>query len=50
MGDACPIPVKKIGVQDHFGEVGTMPYLKEKYGMTAGDIAEAVRAAIALKK
>ena len=48
--EACPIPVKRIGVQDHFGEVGTMPYLKEKYGMTAGDIAKAVRAAIELKK
>ena len=48
--EACPIPVKRIGVQDHFGEVWTMPYLKEKYGMTAGDIAKAVRAAIELKK
>ena len=48
--DAFPIPVKKIGVQDHFGEVGTMSYLKEKYGMTPADIAKAAKAAIALKK
>ena len=48
--DAWPIPVKRIGVQDHFGEVGTMPYLKEKYGMTPKDIAAAAKAAIAMKK
>ena len=29
--DSCPVPVKKIGVQDHFGEVGTLSYLQEKY-------------------
>jgi len=48
--DAYPIPVKKIGVVDHFGEVGKMDYLMKKYGMTCEDIAAAAKAAIALKK
>lgn len=47
--DSCPVPVKKIGVQDHFGEVGTLAFLQEKYHMTAKDIAEAAKAAIAMK-
>jgi len=45
-----PIPVKKIGVTDHFGEVGKMDYLMQKYGMTCENIAAAAKAAIALKK
>ncbi len=48
--DCCPVPVKKIGVQDHFGEVGTLAYLQEKYHMTACDIVEAAKAAIAMKR
>ena len=48
--DCYPVPVKKIGVQDHFGEVGTLAYLQEKYHMTACDIVEAAKAAIAMKK
>ena len=45
-----PVPVKKVGVMDHFGEVGLTPYLKEKYGLTAKDIIAAAKAAIAMKK
>ncbi|MBR5869228.1 MAG: transketolase family protein [Clostridia bacterium] len=48
--DNYPVPVKKVGVQDHFGEVGTLSYLQEKYHMTAKDIVEAAKAAIAMKK
>lgn len=45
-----PVPVKKVGVMDHFGEVGLTPYLKEKYGLTAKDIIAAAKVAIAMKK
>ena len=48
--DNCPIPVKKIGVQDHFGEVGTLSYLQEKYHMTAKDLVEDATAAIDMKR
>lgn len=45
-----PVPVKKVGVMDHFGEVGLTPYLKEKYGLTAKDIIAAAKVAIAMKR
>lgn len=44
-----PVPMKRIGVKDHFGEVGTKEFLMEKYGMTASDIAKAVREVIKRK-
>lgn len=40
-----PMKVEKIGVQDRFGEVGKMPYLKEVMGMTTNDVIEAIRRA-----
>lgn len=46
----CRVPLEKIGVQDHFGEVSFMPYLKQKYGMMAQDIANAAKKAIEEKK
>lgn len=50
LGEKCPVPVKKVGVKDHFGEVGLTPYLKEKYGLTTKDIVIAAKAAIEMKK
>ena len=44
-----PVPMKRIGVKDLFGEVGTKEFLMEKYGMTARDIAKAVREVIKRK-
>ncbi|MGI6669558.1 MAG: transketolase family protein [Acetivibrionales bacterium] len=44
-----PVPIEMIGIHDHFGEVGKMPYLKEKYHMTAKDIAAAATRALARK-
>lgn len=41
--EQCPVKLKRIGVQDHFGEVGKMPFLMEKYKMTAEDIVKAVK-------
>ena len=38
-----------IGVGQRFGEVGPMSYLKEQFGLTAEDIAEKARRAIARK-
>lgn len=45
-----PVPIKAIGVQDHFGEVAKMDYLKKKYHMTAEDIVKAAKEAIAMKR
>ena len=44
-----PSPVVPVGIQDCFGEVGFMPYLKEKLHMQASDIAAAARKAVRLK-
>ena len=32
------IPVGAVGVEDRFGEVGKLPYLKETMGLTAENI------------
>ncbi|MGI6153327.1 MAG: transketolase family protein [Christensenellaceae bacterium] len=50
VGETCPVPVKRIGIKDHFGEVGPVDFLKEKFGLTAKDIVSAVKAAVAAKK
>ncbi len=39
-----PVPVRRVGVTDHFGEVGTTDFLKKKYHLMAEDIADAARA------
>ena len=48
--EECPVPVKAIGINDHFGEVARMDYLLKKYKMTAEDIAEAAVDVIKKKK
>lgn len=48
--EECPIPVKAIGVQDHFGEVAKLDYLKKKYHMTAEDIVAAAKEAVSKKR
>lgn len=44
-----PVPVQRVGVKDHFGEVGLTDFLKEKYGLTSKEIVLAVNKAISLK-
>lgn len=46
--NAC-VPMKRIGITDHFGEVGKMPFLKEKYKITSNDIADAIKSVIKRK-
>ena len=49
LGTSCPVPVERVGVQDRFGEVGPIDYLKETLGLTPRHIAEAVKRAITRK-
>ena len=42
LSENFPAPLRSIGVKDHFGEVGKIPYLKETYNMTTSDIINAV--------
>lgn len=39
---ALSIPLRKIGVNDCFGQVGSMKYLKQTYGLTAGHIQSVI--------
>lgn len=50
LGENCPTIMKRVGVRDHFGEVGFTDYLQEKYGLKARNIAEAAREVTGLKK
>lgn len=43
------LPVCAVGVQDRFGEVGKMPYLREALGMRVEDVIAAAKRAAALK-
>lgn len=48
--DEYPVPVKRVGINNRFGEVGPVDYLKKQYGLTAEDIAAAAKEVIKLKK
>lgn len=50
LAEHCPIPMERVGVRDIFGEVGPTPWLKERFGLTASDIAEKVRVVIKRKQ
>jgi transketolase len=43
------IPLKRVGIKDRFGQSGTIEELKAEYGITAHDIATAVRDVIKRK-
>ena len=43
------VPVCAVGVQDRFGEVGKIPYLREVMGLTVENIVETAKKAVSLK-
>ena len=48
--EECPVPMKRIGIQDRFGESAADPEdLYRDNHMTVADIVEAVKAQIARK-
>ena len=44
-----PAPVEMVGVQDEFGEVGPVDYLRERFGLTDENIVAAVHRVLARK-
>jgi transketolase len=44
-----PVPVKRVGVKDEFGQSGTVEELKQAYGLSAKHVAEAVKMAVKQK-
>ncbi|WP_138263299.1 transketolase family protein [[Clostridium] hylemonae] len=49
VGETCPVPVVKHGVEDVFGHSGTAEALMVKYGLTPEKLAAKAKEAIALK-
>lgn len=41
--ESCPVPVKKVGIQDVFGESGPAAKLIEKYGLDGKSVYETVK-------
>jgi len=50
VSSAYPVPIKRVGVKDRFGESGEPDELFKAFGLTADDIVKAVRAAVKMKK
>ena len=45
----CPVPVRRIGVNDEYGHSGPAAALLQQFGLCAGHIAEVTRAAVQQK-
>ncbi len=45
----CPVPLGRVGIGDTYGEVGTLPYLMERFRLRACDIAQTAKETIARK-
>lgn len=50
LAEGKPAPLERVGVKDHFGQVGKAPYLMGVFGITHADIAKAARKALARKR
>ena len=48
--ETYPVPVVRVGVNDSYGRSGKVPELLEIYGLTAQNIADSAKRAIAMKK
>ena len=42
----CPVPVRRVGVRDVFGQSGTVEELKETYQISAGHVVKAVESVL----
>ena len=49
LAENVPTPMERIGAQDTFGEVGELPYLEERFGLTPPYIVEKAKRVIARK-
>lgn len=50
LSEELPTPMKRVGMQDHFGESGTPDELFEHFGLTGAHIAMAAHSLLAKKK
>ena len=49
VGESCPVPVVRVGVEDSYGRSGQVPELLEIYGLTAKNIAAKAKLAVSKK-
>ncbi|MFP4077578.1 MAG: transketolase family protein [Candidatus Izemoplasmataceae bacterium] len=49
LGENHPTPMERVGIKDHFGEVGKKDFLMEKFGLKAKNIVEAAKKAVSRK-
>lgn len=49
LAEGRPVPLERVGVKDHFGQVGKAPYLMSVFGIAPADVARAARKALARK-
>lgn len=49
VSEEVPVPVLRVGVEDRFGQTGSVDFLREEYGLTAKAIVEKVKHAIVCK-
>jgi len=50
VGQACPVPVVRVGVADRFAESGPYPDLLDRYGLAVEAIVGAAKAAFVMKR
>lgn len=50
LAEHCPVPVRRVGLADTFGESGRPEELLRKYGLTADRIVSAVREVMACRR
>lgn len=50
VSEEYPVPVERVGIEDKFGQVGSVDYLKETYGITYEDIVQKSLSIIERKK
>ncbi len=49
LGCECPTPMRKVAVDDEFGEVGTEAYLRERFKLTPEEVVAKVKEVMEMK-
>ncbi|HEX7548979.1 MAG TPA: transketolase C-terminal domain-containing protein [Candidatus Methylomirabilis sp.] len=49
LGEACPVPLRRVGIRDEFGTSGPLEEILSQYGLTAEAVCEAARSALKAK-
>lgn len=47
--EECPVPMRRVGVKERYGQVGTQEFLQQEYGLTAEHILAAAKQLFAAK-